>query len=172
MKAIEFAVLNWIAWEVEIGQEGQILDVGKLAYFANRVELHLKESEALSVLKPLQLGNLILWDIESLKSVEAVDTSDLSQTVLFYVKFFNEESIQVLNGVDRVSIKWKHLETVVSLETLDLLNVIAIENKCLEVDVLVGSLDFVDQVARVVNVLEVGRGLKVEGLPDLIPGSI
>ena len=104
--------------------------------------------------------------------MKAVDTSDLSQTVLFYVKFFNEESIQVLNGVDRVSIKREHLETVVSLETLDLLNVIAIENKCLEVDVLVGSLDFVDQVARVVNVLEVGRGLKVEGLPDLIPGSI
>ena len=104
--------------------------------------------------------------------MEAVDTSDLSQTVLFYVKFFNEESIQVLNGVDRVSIKWEHLEAVVSLETLDLLNVIAIENKCLEVDVLVSSLYFVDQVARVVNVLEVGRGLKVEGLPDLIPGSI
>lgn len=37
--------------------------------------------------------------------MEAVNTSDFSQTVLFDVKLFNKKSIEILNGVDRVSVK-------------------------------------------------------------------
>lgn len=55
------------------------------------------------------------------------------------------------------------------LETFDLLDVIAIQYKSLQIWVSVCILDLVDQVASIVNELKVGRGLKIECLPDLVP---
>ena len=104
--------------------------------------------------------------------MKAVNTCNLSQTVLFYVKLLNEKSIQILDSVNRVSVKRQYLQAAVSLKTLDLLNVIAVKNECLEVHILVCSLNLVDQVSRIVNIFEVGRRLKIKGLSDLIPRSI
>ena len=104
--------------------------------------------------------------------MKAVNTCNLSQTVLFYVKLLNEQSVQILDSVNRVSVKWQYLQAAISLQTLDLLNVIAVKDECLEVDILVCSFNFVDQVPWVVNIFEVGRGLKIKSLPDLIPRGI
>ena len=52
------------------------------------------------------------------------------------------------------------------------MNVIAIEDECLDVDILVSSLNLVNEITRIVNIFEVGRRFKVKCLPDLIPGSI
>ena len=104
--------------------------------------------------------------------MKAVNTCNLSQTVLFYVKLLNKKSIQILDSVNRVSVKWQHLQAAISLKTLDLLNVIAIKDECLEINILVCSLNFVDQVSRIINIFEVGRRLEIKGLSDLIPWGI
>lgn len=53
-----------------------------------------------------------------------------------------------------------------------MLDVVAVKNKGLEVDILIGSLNLVDQVTRVVNVLKVGRRFEIKSLPYLIPRSV
>ncbi len=60
-------------------------------------------------------------------------------------------------------------EAGVVLEALDLLDVVAVEVEVLEEPVAVGALNLVDGVARVVDPLEVGGWLEVEGPPDLVP---
>ena len=104
--------------------------------------------------------------------MKAVNTCNLSQTVLFYVKLLNKKSIQILDSVNRVSVKWQNLQAAISLKTLDLLNVIAIKDECLEINILVCSLNFVDQVSRIINIFEVGRRLEIKCLSDLIPWGI
>jgi hypothetical protein len=104
--------------------------------------------------------------------MKAVNTCNLSQTVLFYVKLLNKKSIQILDSVNRVSVKWQYLQAAISLKTLDLLNIIAVKDECLEIDILVCSLNFVDQVSRIINIFEVGRRLEIKCLSDLIPWGI
>jgi hypothetical protein len=58
------------------------------------------------------------------------------------------------------------------LETFDLLDVIAIQYKSLQIWVSVCILDLVDQVASIVNELKVSRWLKIECLPDLVPRGL
>ena len=55
------------------------------------------------------------------------------------------------------------------LQTFDLLDVIAIQYKSLQIWVSLCVLNLVNQVSSIVNELKVGRGLKIECPPDLVP---
>jgi len=55
------------------------------------------------------------------------------------------------------------------LQTFYLLDIIAIQYQSLQIWVSVCVLNLVDQVASIVNELQVGRGLKIECPSDLVP---
>jgi hypothetical protein len=55
------------------------------------------------------------------------------------------------------------------LQTFNLLDIIAIQYQSLQIWVSVCVLNLVDQVASIVNELQVGRWLKIECPPDLVP---
>ena len=58
------------------------------------------------------------------------------------------------------------------MKAFNLLNIVAVKNQSFEVDVVFSVFNLVNEVARVVNVLEVGRGIEVESPADLVPGRV
>ena len=54
-------------------------------------------------------------------------------------------------------------------EPLNLRDVVAIKNQSLQIRVLVGILNFINEVACVVNEFKVGRGIEIESSSNLVP---
>ena len=100
LQSVEFAILDRVAAEINFCQQRQVLNECELCYLADVIQLHSEEAKTLCVLKTLQLLDLVLRNIESLKYWQSLKTGYSAKAILLKVKFLNVKPIQVFNCVD------------------------------------------------------------------------
>ena len=67
LTAIVLLVLHWVVAEVELSQQIELLDVLELEDLDDVVESEVQEAKTLDMVKPSQVSNVVLREIELLQ---------------------------------------------------------------------------------------------------------
>ena len=67
LTAIVLLVLHWVVAEVELSQQIELLDVLELEDLDDVVESEVQEAKTLDMMKPSQVSNVVLREIELLQ---------------------------------------------------------------------------------------------------------
>lgn len=126
----------------------------------------------LQVFQASQSLQRVSAQVQGSKDGQVGQTSDLLDLVERQVEFLKPQVVQVFDHFNGVDVQRKHLQGFVVLKTLDLADVVVIQQQVLQVLILACVFNFADAVTRIVNPGEVGWGVEVKTSSDLIVRSI